>query len=126
MCQEHGDRVRLCPPFIPPWELEWQPHTGREVAPWQVPLGARAALQRPLGCLRAEGGDGRLHLLLPDVWPLPSGSRGCFCRCVWWPRPRIVRREGVCGSGDVTYVQDLTHVGRKGAGPGPQKPRCQR
>lgn len=84
--------------------------------------GARAALRRPLGCLRAEGADGCLHLLPPDARPLPSDSRGLLLPLCVVATSQIVRREGVCGSGDVTYVQDLSHwVGRERA-LGPRSP----
>lgn len=92
------------PPFIPKWELEWQPHTGK---------GRRASLggaSSGLGLLRGrEGETGWLHLFLPGGTfssLFPQILEGCFCRGLWWPHPRIVRREHICGPGDVKYVQD--------------------
>lgn len=78
VCQEHGDRV---PPFIPPWELEWQPHTGREGGlPWRCP-GARAALQRPLGGLRPRRETAVCTCSCQMCGLFPPTPEGCFCRC---------------------------------------------
>lgn len=96
---------------------------GREGGlPWEVPAGGSAF------CV-AEGETGWMHLFLPGgtfSFLFPQILEGCFCRGRWWPRPRIVRQEHVCGPGDVKYVQDPSLVGRKGGWRWDQTPRCQR
>lgn len=106
--QELGDRVRLGHQLSP----TLHPEVGAGVAaahgegkagfPGRCQLGAR-----PSAWLRGE--TGWLHLFLPGGTfssLFPQILEGCFCCGLWWPHPRIVRREHIRGPGHVKYVQD--------------------
>lgn len=116
--QEHDDRVRL----------------GNHLSPTLHPeVGTGMAAAHVEGKVGFPGGA--TWGARPSTWPRGGDWAVCTCSCQAWPFPssslRFLRavsavacgghtencqiREHICGSGDVNYVQNLGHMGRKGA-----------